>query len=152
MAKGSWSSTAALMKGAEGDCHAYVTHTTNTHTRTHINQSSLHSALFGLFIWIQEKGKGLCIPHCAQKGSHTGPEPGGVSPPREVCVCVCRTVYLHLSFLLSLSLFSVIVWQIYKSYQQEGRGTDNELNRGSLSCRKQVENWLLNGQLDNVTV
>lgn len=39
----------------KGHRHAYITH---AHTHTLINQSTLYSALFGLFIWTQEKGGG----------------------------------------------------------------------------------------------
>lgn len=93
--KGSRSWTAALMKGVEGHSQAYVTHTwTHTCPNTHtlIKQCSCYMALFGLFIWIQEKGKGLCISHCAHKGSCAGPEPVGVSPK---CVCVCVWVCIN---------------------------------------------------------
>lgn len=109
--------------------------TCNKHTHTHINQSPLYTALFGLFIWIQEKDKGLCISHCAQKGSYTDPEPGGVSPQ-----CVCCTVCVHLSFFLSffsIKLSLLLLLARSNRHQQEGRGTDNELN-WDLPCLTEV--------------
>lgn len=94
--KGSRGWTAALMKGAEGHSQAYVTYD-NTCARTHIRkrQCSTERALFGLFIWTQEKGKGLCISHCAQRGSYTGPEPRGRVTTVTMCcgVCVRRSFF-----------------------------------------------------------
>lgn len=94
--KGSRGWTAALMQGAEGHSQAYVTYD-NTCARTHIRkrQCSTERALFGLFIWTQEKGKGLCISHCAQRGSYTGPEPRGRVTAVTMCcgVCVRRSFF-----------------------------------------------------------
>lgn len=131
---GQWTVTKGSRSPNEGSWgqQSCLRNTRNKHTCTHthtVNQSSLYIALFGLFIWIQEKGKGLCISHCAQNGSYTGPEPGGVSPQ-----CVCCTICVHRSFFpsffsIKLSLLLLLVRN--NRHQQEGRGTDNELNRGS---------------------
>lgn len=115
--RGSQSWTAALMKGAEGHSHAYVTHTTHGHTRARTHTHT-HKAVFLLLspFWTvyldTGKGQGLCISHCAQKGSYTGPEPGGVSSPC-VCVCVAQFVLIFLSSLLSLASSSVFYCCMY---------------------------------------
>lgn len=71
--------------------HACAHACADMHAQTHVlihMYRAVFTAWSALFIWIQEKGEGLCISHCAQKGSYTDPEPRGVSS-----VCVSLLLY-----------------------------------------------------------
>lgn len=70
-----WNQRAPLKTEAEDQQSCYI-----THRHTHTSDVPSKKLYFGLFIWIQEKGKGLSMFHCTQRGSCSGPEPGGVSP------------------------------------------------------------------------
>lgn len=108
------------------------------HTRTHTKQCSCYLALFGLFIWIQEKGKG-CVYLIVHKREVTQALNLGVCH-HHVCVCVCCTVRVNLSFFPSFFgiKLSFLLLHVRKNrHQQEVRGTDNELNP-DLPCLTEV--------------
>lgn len=98
-----------------------------------MNQPLLYSP-FRLFIWLQEKGKGLCISQCAQKGSYTGPEP--VRHYSKCCMFCIQLSFFPSIFSLYVSLQILLVFN--DGYQQEAR-TDNTLNQ-DLPCDKVTGN------------